>query len=303
LDWNSTIKGFKTYLQLERSLSKHSIEAYIRDIGILHRFLQEEDPTPPREVQLNQLQQFLSQLHDLNIAPSTQARIISGIRAYYKYLNLENITENDPTALLEMPKLKRKLPDTLSHQEIQNMMSAIDVSKPEGHRNRAILKTLYACGLRVSELVNLKLSNVFWDDDFIKVSGKGDKQRLIPINQDALNEILIYKGQQRNHLKIAPGHEDYIFLNRRGKQLSRVMVFNIVKQAAQLAEIGKNISPHTLRHSFATELVKNGADLRAVQDMLGHASITTTEIYTHLDREHLKQALLKYHPMYGNGEE
>lgn len=268
----------------------------MRDIELLRDFVQ--GSKSPVQVDLADLQQFLSQLHDIGIAASTQARVISGIRAFYKYLNLEQLTDADPTSLLEMPKLSRKLPDTLAHSEIEAMIYSIDASKPEGHRNRAMIKTLYGCGLRVSELVGLQLSNIFWDDEFIQVTGKGSKQRLVPINADALEEMDRYVRHIRSHLKVVAGHEDYVFLNRRGKQLSRVMVFNIVKTAAEAAGIRKNISPHTLRHSFATELVKNGADLRAVQDMLGHASITTTEIYTHLDRAHLKDALLKYHPMY-----
>jgi len=296
-EWSSTISGFKTYLQLERALASNTIEAYMHDMDLFSSYCIQESLLP-NQLQLKDLQEFLVSIQKWNAAPSTQARLISGIRAYFKYLQLEKIVKHNPTELLEMPKLKRKLPDTLSHDEVMSMIDSIDVSQMNGHRNRAVIKILYGCGLRASELVNLKLSNIFREEQYIRVIGKGSKERLIPINEDAIEEIDFYNQQYRNKITISPGNEDFVFLNRRGKMISRVSIFTIVKTAAETAGINKSISPHTLRHSFATELVKNGADLRAVQDMLGHASITTTEIYTHLDRKHLKQTLQRFHPLY-----
>lgn len=286
------------YLQLERGVSKHTIEAYKRDIQSFADFSCEQSYQAPAKLNLDDFQAYLIELNELGIAESTQARFISSIRHFYKFLVLENLLEENPVELLEMPKLKRKLPDTLSHDDIQAMITAIDATEKFGHRNRAILEILYGCGLRVSELVNLKLSGIYEQEEFIRITGKGNKERLVPIHQKALNELNLYKANLRYQLPIQPKAEDIVFLSARGNQLSRVMIFNIVKKAAQLAGIAKNVSPHTLRHSFATELVKNGANLRAVQDMLGHASIVTTEIYTHLDRDHLKTTIEKYHPMY-----
>lgn len=297
MDWNSTIKGFKSYLKLERSLSKNSIDAYIHDIDKLQQyFIYIKKQTPPIEVSTKDIKEFLVWINELGMTPSSQARVLSGIKAFYKYLILEDLIKKDPSSVIETPKLGRKLPDTLSFKEISLLLDSIDVSTPEGMRNKAMLETLYACGLRVSELVNLKISAVFFDIDFLKVTGKGDKERFVPMGSSAKKFIKIYKEQIRVHVPINKGEEDILFLNRRGKRLSRVMVFNIIKSLALKANIRKSISPHTFRHSFATHLVEGGADLRAVQEMLGHESITTTEIYTHLDRSYLKETIVSYHP-------
>lgn len=299
MDWNSTIKGFKAYLQLERSLSENSVMAYIRDMKKFILFLEEKEWTyNPKEITLEHLQSFVDWLYENEVSERSQARIISGVRAYYKYLLVENLLDNDPTELLEGPKLSRKLPDVLSYDEITQLISAIDLSTPEGTRNKAMLETLYSCGLRVSELIGLRISNLFLDVEFVKVTGKGDKERLVPIGSDAIKQISIYSSQVRNHLNIKPGQEDILFLNRRGSKLSRVMVFHIIKDLALKAGIKKKISPHTFRHSFATHLIEGGADLRAVQEMLGHESITTTEIYTHLDRDYLRETIMQFHPRY-----
>lgn len=298
LNWQSEIKGYIAYLQLERSLSTNTIEAYKRDIVSFADFICEESYIGPSKITPNHIREYLLQLTEIGIAESSQARWISSMRNFYNFLLLENLATTNPAQQIEMPKLKRELPDTISHQEVQDMMASVDLSKPLGHRNKAILQVLYGCGLRVSELVNFQLSNLYKKDEFIRITGKGKKERLVPIHQDAIEEIERYQQQMRNQLKINPKHEDIVFLSQRGNQLSRVMVYHIVKQAAEQAGIQKTISPHTLRHSFATELVKHGANLRAVQDMLGHASITTTEIYTHLDRSHLKTTLERYHPLY-----
>lgn len=292
MSWKAYKQGFKTYLRLERSLSDNSVEAYLDDLDkITSYFSNENHPKKPEQVTLNDLQEFLQWINELGLSATSQARIISGIKAFYKYLLLEDVLDNSPTELLESPKTARKLPDTIDHEEVEAMLEAVDRSKPEGERNRAIVETLYACGLRVSELVNLRISYLFFDEGFIRVIGKGDKERLVPIYPAAINQIKLYRDQVRVHTPPKPGHEDTLFLNRRGAGLSRVMVFNIIKGLAEAAGIQKNISPHTLRHSFATELVKGNADLRAVQEMLGHESITTTEIYTHLDRSFLKSTL------------
>ncbi len=299
MDWISSIKGFKQYLKLEKSLSQNSIDAYMSDIEKLHQYLEiTGDTTPPEKISLHQLEQFSQYIHKLGLNDRSQARIISGVRAFYKYLLMEDVINNDPTELLEGPKLSRKLPDTLSFEEINAVISALDLSTAEGVRNKAMLETLYSCGLRVSELVSLKISNLFLDVEFIKVVGKGNKERLIPIGSDAIKHINIYRNTVRNQIAIHKGSEDFLFLNRRGKPLSRVMVFIIIKDCVAKAGITKSISPHTFRHSFATHLVEGGADLRAVQEMLGHESITTTEIYTHLDREFLRETILKYHPRF-----
>jgi len=299
VDWISSIKGFKQYLKLEKSLSPNSIDAYMRDIEKLHQYLDiMGDTTPPENITLNQLEQFVQYIHKLGLNDRSQARIISGVKAFYKYLLMEDVMNHDPTELLEGPKLSRKLPDTLSIDEINAVISSLDLSTPEGTRNKAMLETLYSCGLRVSELINLKISNLFLDVEFIKVVGKGNKERLIPIGSDAIKYINIYRNTTRNQIEIKKGSEDYLFLNRRGKQLSRVMVFLIIKDCVAKAGITKSISPHTFRHSFATHLVEGGADLRAVQEMLGHESITTTEIYTHLDREYLRETIARFHPRF-----
>lgn len=297
--WDPYKKGFKAFLQLERSLSDNSVEAYLRDIEKLTQFLQEKNNvTSPANVTLSDLQQFIRWVSELGMTPTSQARIISGIRSFYKYCLIENIVTKDPTTLLEAPKLKRALPDVLTFEEIENIIAQIDLSKPEGGRNKAILETMYSCGLRVSEVVNLKLSALYLDVGFIRVTGKGDKERLVPIGDSAVKYINIYRKDIRVHMPVKKGNEDYVFLNRRGAKLTRVMIFLMLKDLVKKAGITKNISPHTFRHSFATHLVEGGADLRAVQEMLGHESITTTEIYTHLDREFLRDTLQQFHPAF-----
>jgi integrase/recombinase XerD len=295
--WDSYKKGFKAYLQLEKSLSDNSVEAYLRDIDKLTQYLQEASSLKtPADIELKDLQHFIKWIAELGMTSSSQARIISGIKAFYKYCLLEHISRTDPTTLLEAPKLKRSLPDILSFDEIENIISQIDLSKPEGGRNKAILETMYSCGLRVSETVNLKISQLYLDVGFIRVIGKGDKERLVPIGNSAIHFISIYKNEIRVHTQPKHGNEDILFLNSRGTKLSRVMIFLIIKDLVRKAGIKKTVSPHTLRHSFATHLVEGGADLRAVQEMLGHESITTTEIYTHLDREFLRKTLEQFHP-------
>jgi integrase/recombinase XerD len=297
--WEPYKKGYKAYLQLEKSLSDNSVEAYLRDVDKLTQFLQAENNLrTPEQVTLKDLQQFIKWVAGLGMTTSSQARIISGLRGFYKYCILEQISKTDPTALLEAPKLKRSLPEVLTFEEIENIIAQIDLSKAEGGRNKAILETMYSCGLRVSEVVNLKISCLFLDVGFIKVVGKGDKERLVPIGSSAIKYILIYKNDIRVHVPVKKGNDDILFLNRRGSKLSRVMIFLILKELARQAGITKNISPHTFRHSFATHLVEGGADLRAVQEMLGHESITTTEIYTHLDREYLRSTLQQFHPAF-----
>ncbi len=297
--WDPYKKGFKAYLQLEKSLSDNSVQAYLRDMELLTNYLQESAALKnPADIKLKDLQQFIKWIAELGMTASSQARIISGVRAFYKFCLLEDISKTDPTALLEAPKQKRLLPDVLSFDEIEKMISCIDLSKPEGGRNKAILETMYSCGLRVSELVNLKISQLYLDVGFIRVLGKGDKERLVPIGSSAIKYINIYKNTIRVHAAPTKGNEDILFLNYRGSKLSRVMIFYIIKDLAGKAEIKKIVSPHTFRHSFATHLVEGGADLRAVQEMLGHASIITTEIYTHLDREFLRKTLENFHPAF-----
>jgi integrase/recombinase XerD len=297
--WDSYKKGFKAYLQLEKSLSDNSVEAYLHDIEKLTQYLQETSSSKtPAAIQPDDLRQFVHWIAGLGMTPSSQARIISGIKSFYKYCLLENISITDPSTLLEAPKLKRSLPDILSFEEIERIIGQIDLSKPEGGRNKAILETMYSCGLRVSEVVNLKISQLYLDAGFIRAVGKGDKERLVPIGSSAAKYITIYKKDIRIHLQPKPGNEDTLFLNNRGSKLSRVMIFLIIKELVKKAGIKKNVSPHTLRHSFATHLVEGGADLRAVQEMLGHESITTTEIYTHLDREFLRKTLENFHPAF-----
>jgi integrase/recombinase XerD len=297
LDWRSAIKGFQAYLKLERSLSENSIEAYTRDIEKLFQFSDSQEvKLDPEDITLTHLRQFIVWASELGMIPSSQARILSGIKAFYKYLLMEDMIKIDPSELLESPKIQRKLPDTLSISDINKLIDAIDVSKPEGARNKAILEVLYGCGLRVSELTELKLSNLYLDIEFIKVTGKGSKERLVPIGGSAIKALKIWIDNIRVHIPIKKGEEDLVFLNRRGARLSRVYIFMVVKKLAQLIGLKKTISPHTFRHSFATHLVEGGADLRAVQEMLGHESITTTEIYTHLDREYLKGTIIQFHP-------
>lgn len=297
MNWKILLQGFKSYLQLEKSLSENSIEAYLRDVEKLYRFFEyKKEDVLPAAVKLEHLQEFLKWINELGVSAKTQARIISGIRAFYKYLLLEDLLSQDPTALIEGPKTGRQLPDTLDEEEIDKLILAIDLSKPEGQRNKAMLETLYSSGLRVSELVNLKISNLFFDTGFMRITGKGDKERLVPVGKRAMKEIGIYRDQIRCHLNIQKGCEDILFLNRRGNRLTRVMVFTIIRQLSLVIGLKKRISPHTFRHSFATHLIERGADLRAVQEMLGHESITTTEIYTHLDRDYLRQAIMQHHP-------
>ena len=300
MNWLSSINGFKAFLQLEKSLSTNTVVAYERDILRLHQFAKEHlSEKSPTDISCNDLEEYLAWLSDFSLADYSRARMLSGIKAFYKYLLIEDLIEDDPSELLEGPKLRRKIPDVLSFHEIERMLGAIDLSHPQGHRNRSIVETMYACGLRVSELTHLKLSNYYPEISVIKVLGKGDKERFIPIGDSAMKYITYYLDGTRRHMtNIAQGHSDYLYLNRRGRKLSRVMVFNIIKKAISDAGIEKNVSPHTLRHSFATHLIEGGADLKAVQDMLGHESITTTEIYTHLDTEFLRKTVMNYHPAY-----
>ncbi|MHA7057273.1 site-specific tyrosine recombinase XerD [Aquimarina sp. M1] len=296
MKWSHAIKDYKHYLRIERGLSDNSIINYNLDVQRLITFLEENDiQTTPLSIEKSTLQQFIYETAKLVNARS-QARIISGLKSFFNYLVFEDYRDTNPMELIEAPKIGRKLPDTLAIEEIDTIISQIDLSKPEGERNKAIIETLYGCGLRVSELINLKLSDLFFDEGFISVTGKGDKQRFVPIGEVTQKYIDIYKKEIRNHLNIQKGHEDTLFLNRRGKQLTRAMIFTIVKRLVEKAGIHKNISPHTFRHSFATHLLENGADLRAIQLMLGHESITTTEIYMHIDRSHLSEVINTYHP-------
>jgi integrase/recombinase XerD len=297
--WEAYKKGYKAYLRLEKSLSDHSVEAYLHDVTKLTQYLQVVNQEKnPAALTLKDLQAFVKWIGKLGMGATTQARIISGIRSFYKYLLTEQLVTIDPSTLLEAPKTRRKLPDTLSFEEIEQLIGAIDLSSPEGTRNKAILETMYSCGLRVSELVGLKISCLYLDIGFIRVIGKGDKERLVPIGSDAIKCIKIYKDRVRSHQSVSEKNQDILFLNRRGNALSRVMIFYIIKSLATAAGITKVISPHTFRHSFATHLVEGGADLRAVQEMLGHESITTTEIYTHLNRDFLRDTLQQFHPAF-----
>ncbi len=299
MSWKSIIKGFEAYLKLEKSLSENTVENYIRDVTKFEHYFCDINQKKLNwsNIQLKNIQEFLAYIHDQGLSANSQARIISSIKAFYKYLILEDLVSLNPSALLESPKIGRKLPDTLSVEDINSLIDAIDRSKPEGERNVAILEVLYGCGLRVSELINLNISEIYWDEGFIRVIGKGSKQRLVPLGSIAKKHLKIYISDIRTKIKVKSDSEDILFLNRRGSKLSRVMIFTIIKNLAELAGIKKNISPHTLRHSFATHLVEGGADLRAVQEMLGHESITTTEIYTHLDRSYLRQVILDHHPL------
>lgn len=295
--WNSLIRGFESYLKLEKSLSQNSVEAYIRDIRKLIQYCEVHYPDVlPQNMTTIHLNEFIYWINSIGLSAQSQARIISGIKAFFKYLILEDAIQKNPADLLESPKTGRRLPDTLSISEIDQLITAIDLSTAEGIRNKAILETLYGCGMRVSELTQLKLSNLFFDEGFVKVVGKGNKERLIPVGSTALKHLKIYIENVRNHLNIHKNHSDIVFLNNRGTQLSRVMIFLVIKKLAEKTGLKKKISPHTFRHSFATHLIEGGADLRAVQEMLGHESITTTEIYTHLDRNYLRESILYFHP-------
>jgi len=297
MKWEDSKKGYENYLKLEKSLSQNSVAAYINDINKLIDFLDKNyKKVAPDKVKLPHLKSFVEWLNERGVSPRTQARTISGIKSFYKYLLIEGKINSDPTALLESPKIGRKLPDILSMEEIDALIDAIDLEKPEGQRNKAMLETLYSCGLRVSELVNLKITNLFFEQGFIKIEGKADKERLVPVSGRAIEEINKYLNGYRQTLKISKESENILFLNRRGKKLSRVMIFTIIKNLAEKINLDKKISPHTFRHSFATHLINGGADLRAVQEMLGHESILTTEIYTHLDRDYLKSTIHQYHP-------
>lgn len=288
------INRYNTYLRLEKALSANSIDAYLTDLDKLIRFVESEG-LKFDEVSYENLQQFVAQLHDVGIHPRSQARIISGIKSFYRFLFLDGYITVDPTELLETPKIGLKLPEVLSVNEINDILDSIDLSVPEGHRNRAMLEVLYSCGLRVSELINLRFTDIYIDEGFIKVEGKGGKQRLVPISDIAIREIKNYL-YDRNTVVVKKGFEDVLFLSRRGTSLSRIMVFHIIKQQAELAGITRNVSPHTFRHSFATHLLEGGANLRAIQEMLGHEKITTTEIYTHIDRQFLRKEILEHHP-------
>jgi len=299
MNWAPYKKGFKAFLQLEKSLSAHSVEAYLRDIDKLTNFLESKQlALSPADINLQHLQSFIQCIGEMEMAPTSQGRIISGIKSFFKYCLLEQICTVNPTTLLPSPKTRRKLPDVLSFEEIELLISQIDLSKPEGGRNKAILETMYSSGLRVTEAINLKISCLYLDVGFIRVIGKGDKERLIPIGSDAIKFIKIYKDTIRIHQNPAKNCEDILFLNNRGKGLSRVMIFYIIKDLIVKSGIKKSISPHSFRHSFATHLVEGGADLRAVQEMLGHESITTTEIYTHINREYLRDTLDRFHPAF-----
>ena len=298
MNWTPTIKGFKSYLQLELSLSTNSIEAYLRDVEKFVQFLELQGiDIAPEKVEQQQIENFLQWVSEIGLNARSQARILSGLKAFYKYLLMEDIIDVAPTELLEAPRVGRKLPEVLSIEEINKIIDAVDLSKDEGERNKAMLETLYSCGLRVTELINLRVSKLMLEEGFVIVIGKGDKERISPIGSVAIKHIKTYIESKRNHMNnIDKDSEDILFLNRRGKQLTRVMIFTIIKNLAEKAGVTKTVSPHTFRHSFATHLVEGGADLRAVQEMLGHESITTTEIYTHLDREYLRQAIIDFHP-------
>jgi len=297
MNWEEGKKGYENYLKLEKSLSPNSVAAYINDISKLIGFLDKNyNKVGPLKVKLDHLKDFIAWLNVREISPRTQARTISGIKSFYKYLLIEGKLSSDPTALLESPKIGRKLPDILSMEEIDNLIDAVDLSKAEGQRNKAMLETLYSCGLRVSELVGLKITHLFFEQGFIKVEGKAGKERLVPVSGRAVDEVGKYMAEYRKKLNVAKDSENILFLNRRGRKLSRVMIFTIIKNLADKIGLGKSISPHTFRHSFATHLINGGADLRAVQEMLGHESILTTEIYTHLDRDYLKSTIQQFHP-------
>ena len=296
MNWKQAIEDYRFYLQIERGLAVNSIQSYSRDIEKLIDFLEKHDiEETPLSISKEVIQQFVYETAK-KVNPRSQARMISGLKSFFNYLIFEDYRQDNPLELIESPKIGRKLPDTLSTEEINELIGAIDLSSPHGERNRAMIETLYGCGLRVSELINLKISDLFFDEDFIKVTGKGDKQRFVPISELNKKYINIYRQHVRIHQKIQKGQEDVLFLNRNGKKLTRAMVFAIIRKLSELAGLKKNISPHTFRHSFASHLLQNGADLRAIQQMLGHESITTTEVYMHVDRSHLAEVVQKYHP-------
>jgi len=296
MKWSNALKDYQLYLKIERGLSKNSIDNYALDVKKLISFIDSNNiNNSPINITSEIIQQFIYEAAK-QVNARSQSRLLSGLRSFFNYLVFEDYRKDNPLELIESPKIGRKLPDTLSEEEIDHIIKAIDLSKPEGERNRAMLETLYGCGLRVSELINLKISDLFFDEGFIKVTGKGDKQRFVPIIDITQKYINIYRNKIRIHLNIQSGHEDTLFLNRRGKQLTRAMIFTIIKQLAEKIGLKKNISPHTFRHSFATHLLQNDADLRSIQLMLGHESITTTEIYVHLDKSHLTKVVEKYHP-------
>ena len=297
MNWQSYIKQFKDYLKLERSLSANSIEAYVRDVEKLYQFVDLNfKGLSPLAISTKHLQGFLQFINELGMSTYSQARILSGLKAFYKYLLFEELVDKDPTSLIEGPKIGRKLPDTLEYLEIEKLLGAIDLSKTEGARSRAMIEVLYSSGLRVSELIELKINNVYHDIGFLRVIGKGNKERLVPIGKEALKYLKIYVDEVRVHVAVKKGFESHVFLNNRGTRISRITVFTTIKKLAAIIGLKKSISPHTFRHSFATHLIEGGADLRAVQEMLGHESITTTEIYTHLDRDYLRQVIQEFHP-------
>lgn len=299
MNWSQALISFKTFLQLEKSLADHSIQAYLNDVRKLQQYSDLSlSGKKPVDIKADEISLFLGYIHELGLSPHSQARMISGLRSFFKFLVLEKVCAVNPTNDIDLPRLGRKLPDTLSAEEIEEMINCIDLSRESGMRDKAIIESLYGCGLRVSELISLQITNIYFDEGFLRVLGKGDKERLVPVGQSSLKYISIYMKDVRRHHAITPGHEDFLFLNRFGKKISRVSIFKLVKELASKAGIRKNVSPHTFRHSFATHMVENGADLRAVQEMLGHESITTTEIYTHLSSEHLRQEILNFHPRY-----
>lgn len=299
MKWNTLIKSFNTFLKVDKSLSPNTIDAYLHDLKLFTDFLEQHQLTlSPSEIKITHVRTFLDYLSELEISATSQARIVSGLKAFYKFMQIENLMDDNPLELLETPKIGRKLPEVLSIEEIDKMQNSLDLSIPENFRNKVIIETLYSCGLRVSELINLRLSDLHFDENYISVIGKGDKQRLIPIGNRAKKLISLYINNQRGSLPIQKGSENIVFLNRRGKKLTRQMIFIMLKKTAEQAGITKQLSPHTLRHSFATHLLEGGADLRSIQTMLGHKSITTTEIYTHIDRQYLEETLYNYHPRF-----
>jgi integrase/recombinase XerD len=295
--WDLYIKQYESYLKLERGLSENTVQAYIHDVVLLEQFFQSiKREVEALHVTTVDLQDFLEYVNQLGMSVHTQARMISGLKSFFKYLLFEELIDTDPTALLDTPRLGRKLPDTLDFHEIEQILASFELSTPEGQRDRTMIEVLYSAGLRVSELINCRISNIYFDVGFMRIVGKGNKERLVPLGKDAIKHLKIYIEEVRVHVNVQPGHENFVFLNRFGKQISRVSVFTMIKRQVQAAGIRKKVSPHTFRHSFATHLIEGGADLRAVQEMLGHESITTTEIYTHLDRDYLKQVLKEFHP-------
>ena len=297
MNWKRALKEYRNYLVLEKALSNNSVEAYLRDVKKLSSFCTEnKEITDCTKVSITILREFIIHLHECKSSSKSQARILSGIKSFYHYLCIENVIDANPCDKIDRPRIERKLPDTLSPDEINDIINSVDLSNPHGERNRTILETLYSCGLRVSELINLKCSKLFLEDAFLIVVGKGNKERAVPLNKILIKYLKNYIRLIRSHQDIATGHEDYVFLNNRGKQLTRMMIFTIVKKYTEKSGIKKNISPHTFRHSFATHLLQGGADLRAIQTMLGHESISTTEIYMHIDRDFIRQEIIQHHP-------